>query len=253
MKKVLAFGSHPDDVEFHCAGTLALLARHRYEIHIAVMAGGEMGSLKLPPAKIRKIRLQEAARSAAVLNGHFHYSGGHDFEIEYNAEYRRRTTRILRQVKPCIVFAPPPMDYLIDHEETSRLVRNACFVAPVPNYDRRVPGLKPSGSIPHLYYWNAIGLKDIFGRPLPLTCAVDISKVLKVKEKMLACHASQRAWLAHHQHYDRYLDTMKQMSKAQGKLAGCAAAEGFIQHLGDSYPQDNALAAILGNLCTELH
>ncbi len=26
-KRVLAFGAHPDDVEFMCAGTLALLAK----------------------------------------------------------------------------------------------------------------------------------------------------------------------------------------------------------------------------------
>ena len=37
MKRMLAFGCHPDDVEFQCAGTLALLARRGYEIHIATI------------------------------------------------------------------------------------------------------------------------------------------------------------------------------------------------------------------------
>ncbi len=31
------------------------------------------------------------------------------------------------------------MDYLVDHEETSKLVRNACYIASVPNYDCGVP------------------------------------------------------------------------------------------------------------------
>ena len=44
MKRILAFGCHPDDVEFMAAGTLALLAELGYEIHIATMAGGEVGS-----------------------------------------------------------------------------------------------------------------------------------------------------------------------------------------------------------------
>ena len=40
MKRVLAFGAHPDDVEYQCAGTLALLAKRGCEIHIASMTGG---------------------------------------------------------------------------------------------------------------------------------------------------------------------------------------------------------------------
>jgi LmbE family N-acetylglucosaminyl deacetylase len=251
MKKALAFGCHPDDVEFHCAGTLALLAKRGYEIHIAVMAGGEMGSATLPPQKIRAIRLQEAAKSAAVIGGFFHYAGGYDIEVEYNSEYRRRTIRVLREVNPSIVFTAPPTDYLIDHEETSRLVRNACFIAPVPNYDCGVP-TKPTSAIPHLYYWNAQGLRDIWGHPLPLTCAANISAVMNTKKRMLACHATQRDWLAKHHRCDQYIEMMKQMSRDQGKLAGCAAAEGFIQHRGDGYPQDNILAKILGPLCVEL-
>ena len=42
MERVLAFGCHPDDVEFQCAGTLALLAERGYEVHIATMGGGEL-------------------------------------------------------------------------------------------------------------------------------------------------------------------------------------------------------------------
>ena len=34
-ERVLAFGCHPDDVEYSVSGTLALLARKGYEIHIA--------------------------------------------------------------------------------------------------------------------------------------------------------------------------------------------------------------------------
>ena len=251
MKKILAFGCHPDDVEFQCAGTLALLAQRGHEIHIAVMAGGEMGSPTLPPQEIREIRLQENARAAAVINGTFHYAGGYDIEVEYNSEYRKRAIRILREVDPDIVFTNPPMDYLIDHEETSRLVRNACFIAPVPNYDCGMP-TKPTDGVPYLYYFNATGLKDIFGRPLPLTCMVDISDALDTKEQMLACHATQREWLSAHHHIDQYLLTMRQNAHLQGALIDRPAAEGFIQHLGDGYPQENILAELLDDLCIEV-
>lgn len=174
MDRVLAFGCHPDDVEYWAAGTLALLAEKGYEIHMAVMAGGEVGHPTLKPQEIREQRLAENAASAAILGGKSHYAGGHDLEVQYDAEYRRWATRIIRQVDPWIVLAPPPMDYLIDHEETSRLVRNACYIASVPNYDCGVP-TTPTKRFPYLYYWNAMGMRDIFGRPLPLHISVDIS------------------------------------------------------------------------------
>jgi LmbE family N-acetylglucosaminyl deacetylase len=250
MEKILAFGCHPDDVEFMCGGTLALLAQAGHEIHIAVMAGGEMGSSELAPQQIREKRLKEAQAAAAVIGAKFHYAGGYDIEVEYNSEYRKRTVRVVREADPTLIFAPPPMDYLIDHEETSRLVRNAAFIAPVPNYDCGAP-TKPAARIPHLYYWNAVGLKDIFGRPLPLTCAVNITAVLETKLKMLACHASQREWLRFINGWDEYLENMKHMAAEEGRRAGCAAAEGFIQHLGHGHPQDNLLRKLLGEQCVE--
>ena len=251
MDRVLAFGCHPDDVEFQCAGTLALLAQRGYEIHIATMAGGEMGSPELPPQRIREKRLGECAASAAVINAHYHFAGGYDIEVDYNPEYRRRAIRVMREVDPVIVFTHAPMDYMIDHEETSRLVRNAAFIATVPNYDCGVP-LKPTGKIPHLYYCDAVQARDIFGRPLPVNRVVDIGSVLETKTAMLACHASQREWLRYVSGWDEYIDTMIQTAKAQGKAIGKAAAEGFIQHLGASYPQDDLLKEILGDLCVEV-
>jgi LmbE family N-acetylglucosaminyl deacetylase len=249
-ERVLAFCCHPDDVEFVCGGTLALLAKAGHEIHIAIMAGGEVGSPDLPPQKIREKRLKEAQAAADLIGAHFHYAGGCDLEVEYNAEYRRRTVRIVREVNPTLVFTHSPSDYLIDHEETSRLVRNAAFIGPVPNYDCGLP-TKPTSRIPHLYYCNAVGLKDIFGRTLPLSCSVNITSTLEIKEKMLACHESQREWLRFITGWDEYLDVMKRASAEEGRRVGCAFAEGFIQHVGNGHPQDNVLKKLLNELCLD--
>lgn len=250
MDRILAFGCHPDDVEFECAGTLALLSQMGYEIHIATMAGGEMGSPTIAPQIIREQRLEEAARSTAVIGGQFHYAGGFDIEIEYNASLRQNAIRILREVDPLIVFTHPPTDYMIDHEETSRLVRNATYIASVPNYDCGVPA-KPTKRIPYLYYWDATGLCDIFGRPLPLNRLVDISDVMETKIKMLHCHVSQREWLNHHDKCDDYTNILLRSARAHGEMMGVANAEGFVQHLGANYPRENILKTILGERCVE--
>jgi N-acetylglucosamine malate deacetylase 1 len=250
MHRVLAFGCHPDDVEFICAGTLALLAQRSCAIHIAIMAGGDVGSPTLARAQIRELRLKEAQAAADVIGAKFHFAGGEDLEVTYNDEYRRRAVRVMRAVNPTVVITHPPTDYLVDHEETSRLVRNAAYIGPVPNY-RCGARTKPTSRIPHLYYANAVGGHDIFGRTLPLTCAVDISTVMEIKTKMLACHASQREWLRTLMKCDEYLDLMRKMSANDGRRAGVAYAEGFIQHVGEGHPQDNVLKELLSDKCIE--
>jgi N-acetylglucosamine malate deacetylase 1 len=251
MDRVLAFGCHPDDVEYWAAGTLALLAEKGYEIHMAVMAGGDVGHPTLKPQDIRERRLAENAQSAAILGGKSHFVGGHDLEVQYDAEYRRWATRIVREVDPLIVFTNPPMDYLIDHEEASRLVRNACYIASVPNYDCGVP-TTPTKRFPYLYYWNAMGMHDIFGRPLPLHMSIDISSTIETKKRMLGCHASQFEWLQYHNKFDDFAAVMMDYSAQMGRRTSVSYAEGFIQHLGNGHPTDNILKTILGDRCTEL-
>jgi len=251
MDRILAFGCHPDDLEFMAGGTLALLAEKGYEIHMATMAGGEVGSPSATRQQIRARRLAEADSSAQILGGTYHYAGGCDLEVEYNAHYRRLATRIMREVDPLIVFTTPPMDYLIDHEETSRLVRNAAYIAPVPLYDCGVP-TTPTKRFPYLYYWNAAGLRDIFGRPLPVQFGIDVSGVMDMKEKMLLCHESQREWLEFLNGPGAYMEAMHASTRGQGKLIGRELGECFIQHLGTGHPQDNILKDILGELCVEM-
>ncbi|MAE61948.1 MAG: LmbE family protein [Planctomycetaceae bacterium] len=252
MDRVLAFGCHPDDVEFMATGTLALLADRGYEIHIATMTGGEVGSATHKSQEIRDIRLAEADAAAKVIHAQYHYAGSRDLEVQYDDAHRKMTVRIMRQVDPHIVLTLPPSDYLADHEQTSLLVRNAAYIASVPLYDCGVPAT-PASRIPHLYYWNAVNLTDIFGRPLPLHFGVDVTSVIDTKQRMLETHASQGDWLAHHNDYNAYLELMKDWSRAQGKLIGAEHGECFIQHLGNGHPADNILAEVLGPLCINLN
>lgn len=248
--RVLAFGCHPDDIEFMASGTLALLAKEGFEIHMATMTGGEVGSPTLTCAGIKAIRLAEAARGAAVLGGRYHYAGGCDLEVEYNSTYRKNVTRIVREIDPLIVLTHAPTDYMIDHEETSRLVRNACYIASIPLYD--CGASKPhTQRFPYLYYWNAMGLRDIFGRPLPIQFGVDVGSVMQTKKEMLACHVSQSDWLMAHNKFS-YIDIMADQTREQGKAIGRDYGECFIQHLGNGHPKDNILKKLLGDLCVTL-
>jgi LmbE family N-acetylglucosaminyl deacetylase len=49
LRRVLAVGAHPDDVEFMCAGLLALLKTANFEVHVATMSSGDCGSMDTEP------------------------------------------------------------------------------------------------------------------------------------------------------------------------------------------------------------
>jgi hypothetical protein len=70
--------------------------------------------------------------------------------------------------------------------------------------------------------------------------------VIETKSAMLAAHASQRDWLLKQHGMDHYVESMRHWGAERGKEAGVAYAEGFRQHLGHSYPQDNLLGRVLG-------
>ena len=65
---------------------------------------------------------------------------------------------------------------------------------------------------------------------------------------MLECHLSQREWLRAQHGMDNYLDEMRRWSAELGRQIGVEHAEGFRQHVGHPYPQDDRLAALLGGV-----
>jgi len=245
-KRALALMAHPDDVEFTCGGTLALLCQRGWEIHVATMTPGDCGSEELGPEEISRIRRVEAAHAAAVLGGTYHCLECRDGFIAYDRETIVNSVRLVREVRPRVIFALGPNDYLIDHEVASALVRNATFFAGVPNL--KTDPFAPFRPVSHLYYADAIEGKDLFGRPVDPTIGVDISSVIETKSQMLRCHASQRDWLLRQHGIDEYIGAMTAMGRKRGALIGAEYAEGFRQHLGHGYPQDNLLAAELGGL-----
>jgi N-acetylglucosamine malate deacetylase 1 len=244
---VLSILAHPDDAEFLCAGTLIRLKRERnWDVHIVSMTPGDCGSAELGAEQISGIRRAEGARAAAIIGGHYHCLEERDLLIMYNERALEKVTRLLRAVRPRILITHSPSDYMLDHEITSMVARAAAFGAPIPNFlaDRNLG--PPLPHIPHLYYCDPIEGKDPLGRDVAPAFRIDISGVLETKVGMLSAHASQREWLLKHHGIDHYVNAMRDWSAKRGKEMNVAYAEGFRQHLGHSYPQDNLLGELLG-------
>jgi LmbE family N-acetylglucosaminyl deacetylase len=201
-----------------------------------------------PPEEISRIRREEGERAAAILGATFHCLEERDLVVFYHERALEKAVRLFRHVRPDLVFTHSPADYILDHEMTSVVARAAAFGAPTPNLFCDRSHESPLKRVPHLYYCDPIEGKDALGRPVPPGFCIDISSVVETKTHMLAAHASQRDWLLKHHGMDQYLLAMRAWGSERGQSVGVAFAEGFRQHLGHSYPQDNALGKLLGAL-----
>lgn len=244
---VLSVLAHPDDAEFLCAGTMARLVReHGWQAHIATMTPGDCGSAELGPEEISRVRRGEGAASAALLGATYHCLEERDLLIFYGEPALEKVVRLFRKVRPRIVITHSPTDYMLDHEMTSVLARAATFGAPIRNFLAGCGHPPAIDHIPHLYYADPIEGKDSLGRAVDAGFCIDITPTLELKRQMLCAHASQRDWLLKHHGMDEYVRTMEEWAAARGRECAAAAAEGFRQHLGHSYPQDNLLRDLLG-------
>jgi LmbE family N-acetylglucosaminyl deacetylase len=251
MSTVLAVMAHPDDIEITCAGTLALLGRAGWGVHLATMTAGDLGSMTLSREEISRVRRGEAEKSAALLGAAYTCLGFDDLTIVYDQDSKRRVCGLLREVRPDLVITHSPYDYMTDHTETPRLVREAAFASTIPNWtaSRNGKPAPPCGRIPVILYADPIENIDAEGRRVKATLAVDITPVIDLKERMLACHESQRSWLRSQHGEDEYLLSMRRWGADRAKdfrKKGVKYAEGFTPHRGHGFPKDDLLTAALG-------
>ncbi|MEI8130159.1 MAG: PIG-L family deacetylase [bacterium] len=148
MKKILAIGAHPDDVEFGVSGLLIKEISNGAQVKIVVCSLGEAGSNGTPLG-----RKAEAESAAKHIGAEFQYVDmGGDCHIEDTPANRKIIAEIIRTWKPDIVLAPSLTENQHpDHLAVAHIARSASRLA-------RYGGLEdlkslPVHSIEALYYY----------------------------------------------------------------------------------------------------
>jgi LmbE family N-acetylglucosaminyl deacetylase len=243
----LAIAAHPDDIEFYMAGTLLLLKAAGWELHYLNLSSGNCGSMTMSAAKTRAVRRAESKRAARILGAHWHPLMCDDLEILYDLRTLRRLAAIVRDVKPAIVLAHSPQDYMEDHTNACRLAVTAAFSRGMPNF-RTVPPRRAIDGDVTVYHAMPHGLRDGLRRRVVAGAFVNTTSVHAMKRQALAAHASQKTWLDASQGMDSYLRAMDEMSLAVGKISRrFHHAEGWRRHLhlGFSAREMDPLASAL--------
>ena len=145
---LLAFGAHPDDLEFGCGGLIAHETRAGRPVHLVVCSRGEAGTNGTPAQ-----RTAEAKRAAKILGATIEFLRlDGDAHLEVKAAHAIKLAGIIRRVKPGIVLAPTlAQNQHPDHWRLGQLVRDASRLA-------RYGGLKelkrlPAHAIGQLFFY----------------------------------------------------------------------------------------------------
>jgi bacillithiol biosynthesis deacetylase BshB1 len=216
---VLAIFSHPDDAELSVAGTLLKLKSLGYRTGVCDMTRGEMGTRGTP-----EIRAKEALDAAHILKLdvrlNLEQPDGH---VWLNEESRTAMVRVMRKLKPKIVFTSHWDDPHPDHAATSRIVRQAARLATMTRYDIDA-GQSPvkMAAIAH----------SLFSRRVTPSFIVDVSDFVEEKMRAIRAHASQFYSAQSKEQTTRisekgYLQQIQDRMLYFGSLIGVTAGEPF--------------------------
>ena len=219
---ILAFGSHPDDIELGCGGTIAKEISLGKKVGVIDLTKGELGTRG--SAEIRK---KEAAKAKEILglslrenlnfaDGFFINDKVHQFKI----------IELIRKYQPEIVLCNAIDDRHIDHPKGSKLVSDACFLSGLRKietfYNQKLQQAWRPKVVYHYIQWKNITPDFV----------VDISNFIGIKMKAVKAYSSQ--------FYDpnskepispitskNFLDSVKYRAQDLGRLVGVDYAEGF--------------------------
>ena len=173
---VLALGTHPDDLEITCGGTLIRLARQGYRVGAADLTRGELGT-----RGSAEIRARETAAATKVLGLKLRVNLGlPDGSIETNQENLMAVIRLIRQHRPMLLLAPYWQERHYDHVHASNLISEAAFYAGLTKIETGEEAFRPFRV---LYYMGRIEFTPSF--------VVDITDAFEAKMEALRCYSSQ--------------------------------------------------------------
>jgi LmbE family N-acetylglucosaminyl deacetylase len=189
IRRALCIVAHPDDIEFFCAGTVAMMTGRGVQADFVLATSGDKGTREpgLTGDELCARREAEQLASAARLGAaRVEFLRYRDAELVESLELRADLVREIRRTQPDVLFSfdpfPAPRQHP-DHRTVGRVALDAAWPC------ARDPLTYPEAGPPHetAEAW-------LFGSPPgapPANLTVDVSEVLDLKIAARLEHASQ--------------------------------------------------------------
>jgi LmbE family N-acetylglucosaminyl deacetylase len=185
LAPLLAFGAHPDDLEFACGAVIAQETQRGRPAHLVVCSQGEAGTCGTP-----KQRVAEARKAAALLGATVEFLKlDGDAHLEARPAHAIRLAEIIRRIRPGVVLAPSTVeDQHPDHACLGRLVRDAARLARfggLRELRRRAPH-----AISQLYFY-AVTPEAEPRSITPVIIGISDPEIMRMWTEAMNAHASQ--------------------------------------------------------------
>ena len=134
-KKILTIAPHHDDEIIGCGGTLALLNNKGYNANVVHVFNGSSGVFGSAGKEAEKLRYEEAERASKVLNftllPTLPFNDRHEGNV---VEVQNALIKVIRAVRPSIVFAPHINEKDFEHQIVAKASWEATWLAATSNF-----------------------------------------------------------------------------------------------------------------------
>jgi LmbE family N-acetylglucosaminyl deacetylase len=217
----LVVSAHPDDAEVQMGGTIVKLVRKGLRGVLLDMCDGEPSDFDAPGE-----RRAQAERAAEVLGVERILLGFQDRFIQDTPDQRMAVARVIRELRPRLVFSTAAACVHPDHAAMDPLSRAAVFYARLKHWDRVPGGEALVGTEPwevERLFFPHCKLEPVWS---DFAFAVDVSDVYQLKQQALYEYRS----IFRVDEGDRLLELYEAEDAHMGRLLGVAYAETFRSH-----------------------
>ncbi len=212
--KILVIAPHPDDEVLGCGGTIAKHVKNEDEVFVAIVTKGCEPIFSLDSVEQVRTECREANKYLGVKSTIFMDFPATMIESIPRYEFNGAFIKLIKDIKPDIVYLPHRGDMQIDH----KMVVDAAMVALRPRYEHVVKKILVYETLSETG-WDVPNTINEF---IP-TVYVDISDYLDKKIKAFAIYKSQMMEYPN----VRSEDTIRMLAKLRGSMMNLHAAEAF--------------------------
>lgn len=221
---LLAIGSHPDDVELGCSGTLIKEIKRGKKVGIVDLTQGELGTRGTV-----ETRYSEAAAAAMIMGISVRENlKMRDGFFKNDEEHQMQLIKILRKYQPEIVIGNILEDRHPDHGRGAWLTYDACFLSGL----RQLKTFDENGREQEKWRPKILlhYIQDRFYEP---DIIIDVSDVWEQRMKAIKAYATQfhdpnskepPSYLSN----PEFIEALTARARLLGKRVGVKYAEGFL-------------------------
>ncbi|MAR65078.1 MAG: bacillithiol biosynthesis deacetylase BshB1 [Flammeovirgaceae bacterium] len=219
---ILVIMAHPDDAELCCSGTILASINQGLTVGLVDLTRGELGT-----RGDEQIRLLESKNSSDLLELKFRDNlEFRDGFISDAENYINEIIKKIRKYSPKIIITNSKKDRHPDHENTSKIVKKACFLSGLVKYKTKLNNKNQQPHRPKLILYS---IQNDYIEP---DIIIDVSNFFSKKMESVKCFKSQ--------FYDpessepnsfisslEFLDFVESRSIEMGHKIGTKHGEGF--------------------------